>query len=96
MNGVLLWMMLHRAIKPSPTSSYRGIKEEDTAGLQRFVPDFGDCEAFLLSRDPHEKRIGDVRCFPWQAGLQELGLRPREVFPITGFRISNAQEENQE
>ena len=50
------------------------IKDGDTAGLQWFVSDFGDCEAFLLGRDPHEKRIGAVLCFPWQAGLQELGL----------------------
>lgn len=54
--------------------STRRVQERDTAALQRFVPDFEACEAFLLSRDPHEKRIGDVWCFPWQVGLEKLGL----------------------
>ncbi len=50
------------------------VHERDARPLQRFVPDFGACEAFLLSRDPHEKRFGDVWCFPWQVGLARLGL----------------------
>lgn len=54
--------------------STRTIRERDAAPLQRFVPDFGACEAFCLSQDPHEKKLGDVWCFPWQQGLLKLGL----------------------
>jgi predicted AAA+ superfamily ATPase len=54
--------------------STRRVRERDTAALQRFVPDFGACEAFCLTQDPHAKKIGDVECFPWQLGLEKLGL----------------------
>ncbi len=54
--------------------STRRIRERDAGPLGRFVPAFGKCEAFCLSRDPHPKRLGDVWCFPWQEGLAKLGL----------------------
>jgi predicted AAA+ superfamily ATPase len=50
------------------------VQERDAAGIQRFVPDFESCEAFLLSRDRREKRIGSVWCLPWEDGLLKLGL----------------------
>jgi uncharacterized protein len=54
--------------------STRTVRERDAAPLQRFIPDFGSCEACCLSQDPHEKKLGEVWCFPWQEGLAKLGL----------------------
>jgi uncharacterized protein len=50
------------------------VRERDVAPLARFVPAFGSCEAFCLTRDPHPKKIGNVWCLPWQEGLEKLGL----------------------
>lgn len=50
------------------------VDERDTRTVERFLKDFDVCDAFVLSRDPHPKRIGEVDCLPWQEGLKELGL----------------------
>lgn len=50
------------------------IQDADVRSLIRFAADMKPCEAFCLSRDPHEKRIGDVLCLPWIAGCERLGL----------------------
>ena len=54
--------------------STHNVRERDVAPVRRFVPDFGACEAFCLSLDPHEKKLGQVWCFPWQKGLEKMGL----------------------
>jgi predicted AAA+ superfamily ATPase len=54
--------------------SIRSVRERDVAPLERFVPSFGKCEAFCLSRDPHPKKLGGVWCLPWREGLEKLGL----------------------
>lgn len=54
--------------------STRLVRERDVTALQRFVPAFSACEAFCLTQDPHEKKFGDVWWFPWQRGLEKLGL----------------------
>jgi predicted AAA+ superfamily ATPase len=54
--------------------SNRLVRERDARPLDRFVPAFGTCEAFLWSRDPHPKKLGNVWCFPWEEGLRKLGL----------------------
>lgn len=59
---------------PRGTGKTTLVRERDAASLRRFQADLGNCEAFCLSRDPHEKRIGEVRFLPWQRGLEELGL----------------------
>src|SRR5262249_35827948 len=56
------------------TKSNRQVRDRDARPLERFVPAFGQCEAFCLSRDPHPKKIGSVWCFPWEQGLRKLGL----------------------
>jgi predicted AAA+ superfamily ATPase len=48
--------------------------ERDTRALSRFLPDLVPAEAFCLSRDPNEKKIGSVWCLPWQAGIARLGI----------------------
>ena len=55
-------------------SSGDRINDRDTGALDRFIPDFAPAEAFCLSRDPHEKKIGPVWCLPWRAGIERLGL----------------------
>ena len=37
-------------------------------------PDLVPAEAFCLSRDPHEKKIGSVWCLPWRIGIARLGI----------------------
>jgi predicted AAA+ superfamily ATPase len=50
------------------------ITERDTRALNHFYPDLGPAEAFCLSRDPHQKKIGAVWCLPWKEGLAKLGV----------------------
>ena len=50
------------------------VTERDTLALNRFYPDLVPAEAFCLSRDPHEKKIGSVWCLPWRAGIARLGI----------------------
>jgi predicted AAA+ superfamily ATPase len=48
--------------------------ERDVAGLNRFLRSFSSAESFCISRDPYEKKIGDVWCFPIKTALQKIGL----------------------
>jgi len=50
------------------------ITEDDVRALQQIGRDIPRSEAFCLSLDPVPKKIGTVKCFPWQRGLEELGL----------------------
>ena len=50
------------------------VTERDTLALNRSYPDLVPAEAFCLSRDPHEKKIGSVWCLPWRAGIARLGI----------------------
>jgi uncharacterized protein len=50
------------------------IHDKDVSILNRFADDMKPCDSFCLSRDPHAKRIGKVRCMPWREGIKELGL----------------------
>lgn len=47
---------------------------EDVRALKRLSPDIPNSESFCLSLDPVAKVMEGVRCFPWQRGLEELGL----------------------
>ncbi len=48
--------------------------EHDTAYLRSIKNDFGDCECFCLSLDPHHREINGVHHFSWQFGLTALGF----------------------
>jgi len=50
------------------------VTERDTLAVNRFYPDLVPAEAFCLSRDPHEKKIGSVWCLPWRTGIARLGI----------------------
>lgn len=50
------------------------VAEDDVRALQQLGNDVPNSEAFCLSLDPTPKKIGAVACFPWLAGLEELGL----------------------
>ena len=50
------------------------IRDKDVTILDRFAGILGPCDAFCLSRDPHAKKIGTVRCLPWHEGIREIGL----------------------
>jgi predicted AAA+ superfamily ATPase len=52
------------------------VDERDTRVVQPFLKDFEKAQAYILSRDPHPKKIGDVYALPWQEGLKEIGLAP--------------------
>ncbi|MBI4209875.1 MAG: ATP-binding protein [Deltaproteobacteria bacterium] len=52
------------------------VDERDTRIVQSFLKDFEKAQAYVLSRDPRPKKIGDVYALPWQEGLQEIGLTP--------------------
>jgi predicted AAA+ superfamily ATPase len=54
--------------------STQRIDDRDTRSLERFAADMPKSEAIILSTDPTAKRIGNVKAFPWQQGLKELGL----------------------
>jgi predicted AAA+ superfamily ATPase len=48
--------------------------DDDTHYLRSIIADMGACEAFCLSRDPHERTQNGVHHLPWMKGLVELGL----------------------
>lgn len=48
------------------------IDDRDVRTLERFLPNLKNAEAYAFSRDPREKKIGSVHCFPWEKGLQIL------------------------
>lgn len=51
------------------------VKEEDASHLRRFLKDWGEpVEAYIWSRDPLEKKFGDVTALPWEKGLRAAGL----------------------
>jgi predicted AAA+ superfamily ATPase len=50
------------------------VTERHVSSLNELKKDIPNSEAYVLSLDPHAQKIGDVRCFPWQQGLKEIGL----------------------
>jgi uncharacterized protein len=50
------------------------VTHREVSTLNRFIKDLSPCDAFCLSRDPHEKMIDSVRCLHWEKGIRELGL----------------------
>ena len=54
--------------------STTNITERDCGGLERFVKDMLPAEAFCISRDINEKKIGSVWQIPWEKALIRLGL----------------------
>lgn len=50
------------------------VTDSDTRSLSKFYKDFDKCEAYCFSQDPHEKKIDNVVCLPWQKGFTEIGL----------------------
>jgi hypothetical protein len=54
--------------------STQRIDERDARSLDKFAADMPKSEAFILSTDPMAKRIGNIKAFPWQQGLKEIGL----------------------
>jgi predicted AAA+ superfamily ATPase len=50
------------------------ITERDVYTLNRFMAAFSKSEAFCLSRDPNEKKIGRTWCVHWKRGFDILGL----------------------
>lgn len=49
------------------------VDDRDTRVVSSFLKDFG-AEGFCLSRDPVEKRIGEVHALEWREGLKAIGL----------------------
>lgn len=48
------------------------VLERHASSLNRFVPDFKNSEAVLLSNDPVAKHFGKVKCMHWRSWLQEV------------------------
>ncbi|MCB0309778.1 MAG: DUF4143 domain-containing protein, partial [Bdellovibrionales bacterium] len=48
------------------------IKRDHTDLIQRLIPDLGDVEAFLLSRDKTPRVFGRLKCLNWQQGIEEI------------------------
>ncbi len=57
--------------------SKNSVDERDTRTLELFLKDFGPAEAYVFSRDPHKKKIGNVWGLPWSEGIREIGLQPK-------------------
>ena len=50
------------------------VGERDVAALNRFSADFSAAEIYCVSRDHHEKQIGNVLCLPYTTAFARLGL----------------------
>jgi hypothetical protein len=54
--------------------STQTVTERDVATVNRFFSDFSSAEAFCISRDPHEKKIGNTLCLSFEAAFDRLGV----------------------
>lgn len=52
--------------------SKNNIQKEDLPHIVTFKSEHPEVEAYCLSQDSYHKSIGEVRCLPWQIGLQEI------------------------
>lgn len=50
------------------------VDESTVRSLAKISRDIPAGEAYCLSRDPVARKIGPVRCFFWERGIEELGL----------------------
>lgn len=48
------------------------VSDRHAATLNRFIADFDNAEAILLSNDPIAKQFGHVRCIHWRTWLQDV------------------------
>lgn len=54
------------------------VTERDVATVNRFFNDFPSAEAYCISRDPHEKKIGDTTCLSYEVAFDRLGFATGE------------------
>jgi uncharacterized protein len=54
--------------------SASNITERDVQTINRFIADIPNCEAFCVSRDIHEKKIGKTSCLYWIQFFKRIGL----------------------
>jgi len=57
--------------------SSRSVSERDISTLIQFAKGSDEFDAVLISRDPHEKKIHDVWCLPWEKAFETFGLMYR-------------------
>jgi predicted AAA+ superfamily ATPase len=51
------------------------VSDEEAAKVERFLPDFPNSTAVVLSNDNTPRTVGRTRVLPWQRGIREiLGL----------------------
>lgn len=48
------------------------VSEKHATSLNRFLPEFKNAEAVLLSNDPIRKKIGAVQCWHWREWMEEV------------------------
>ncbi|MBI3292557.1 MAG: ATP-binding protein [Elusimicrobia bacterium] len=76
-DGVEVDLIVDRPGQPTAfleIKSTERLAERDVASLVRLHKDLPRSEVFCLSQDPHPKRIGPVRCYPWWKGLAAIDL----------------------
>lgn len=75
-DGVEVDLVIERPGKPDLLVEIKStdlVSETDIKSIARYQKDWDqNCEAVLLSRDPHEKNIDGVKCLPWKKGLSLL------------------------
>ena len=47
------------------------VAEAKLNNLQTLSADISDCEAICLSNDPHIRKVGNVRIYPWHVGIEK-------------------------
>lgn len=50
------------------------VDERDTKILEQFLGDFPLAQAYVFSKDPHQKKIGNVLAYPWMEGMKALNF----------------------
>lgn len=48
------------------------VDDRDARALEHFRGDFRNAELYLLSKDSHQKRIGNTSALPWRKGIEQI------------------------
>ncbi len=52
--------------------STSSVSDEEVNKLARFLPDFSNSKAMIISQEETPRRVGKVRILPWKMGIQEI------------------------
>lgn len=62
------------AIEIKSTNNISTLDKSSFRAFSNLTEELKDCETYLLSQDPIEKKWDHIRCLPWEKGFLKIGL----------------------